>query len=282
MEDEEGWPLLREELIQSPVDLALMIEVRRRNSNRPGDAPEVRARHAAILTHSTALEPHYPLRLLDHQVAVILEHNDLDGELVNFWRVIQNHPQEFFKCCARMVPSRELFEWERYRDTAGLTDIQRASRYYYLQRLAFGGQMRNLNFGTSSIRPPGFHLAELRKSLPEMERRLQRVLIENLDAVKCIRRYDRATTFFYVDPPYWGERKYTLSLESADYDRLARELKQIKGRFLMTLNDCEPIRRIFGGFVIEAAESGYFIANSRRARNARPKGGQLLIHNLKQ
>ncbi len=155
--------------------------------------------------------------------------NDLDGELVNFWRVIQNHPWEFFNCCARLIPSRELFEWERHRDTAGLTDIQRASRYYYLQRLAFGGQMRNLNFGTSSIRPPGFHLAELRTSLPAIERRLQRVLIENLDAVECIRRYDRATTLFYVDPPYWGERKYTLSLESTDYDRLARELKQIKG-----------------------------------------------------
>jgi len=208
--------------------------------------------------------------------------NDLDGELVNFWRVIQNHPQEFFSWCERMVPSRELFEWERRRDTAGLTDIQRAARYYYLQRLAFGGQMRHLNLGTSSIRPPGFHLSELKKSLPEVEKRLQRVLIENLDAVECIRRYDRATTFFYVDPPCWGERKYTLSLDSTDYDRLARELKEIKGRFLMTLNDCEPIRRIFGGFVIEAAESGYFIANPRRARNARPRGLQLLIHNLKR
>ncbi len=208
--------------------------------------------------------------------------NDLDGELVNFWRVIQNHPQEFFSWCERMVPSRELFEWERRRDTAGLTDIQRAARYYYLQRLAFGGQMRHLNLGTSSIRPPGFHLSELKKSLPEVEKRLQRVLIENLDAVECILRDDRATTFFYVDPPCWGERKYTLSLDSTDYDRLARELKEIKGRFLMTLNDCEPIRRIFGGFVIEAAESGYFIANPRRARNARPRGLQLLIHNLKR
>jgi len=207
--------------------------------------------------------------------------NDLDGELINFWRVIQNHADEFLRWCHRLVPSREIFEAERYRGTDGLTDIQRAARYFYLQRLAFGGDMKALNLGTSSVRPPAFHLAELADSLPKVQKRLQRVLIECLYACECLRRYDRATTFFYLDPPYWGSPKYRWSFSSdQDYEQLAAILSKIKGKFLLTLNDCDSTRRIFSEFTIETAKCGYFIANTRNATNARPMQSQLFIHNM--
>ena len=137
--------------------------------------------------------------------------NDLDGELINFWRVIQNHPEEFLHWCQKMLPAREMFEAERGRSAAGLTDIQGAARYYYLQRLAFGGGMSPLNFGISSVRPPAFHPAALRMTLLEIQKRLQRVLIENLEACNAL-KYDRASTFFYLDPPYLSEQKYRFPL----------------------------------------------------------------------
>lgn len=206
--------------------------------------------------------------------------NDQDGELINFWRVAQNHPDELLRWCERLLPSRELFASQRQACLEQLTDVQRAARYFYLQRLAFGGQMKHLNFGVSAIKPPGFDMEAFRQRLPQIQARLQRVLIERQDAVECLKKYDRKTTFFYLDPPYWGEQKYRLNFGLADYQRLADALKKLNGSFLMTLNDCEPIRRIFAGFTFETVQSGYFIANSRGAKNARPRRGQLLIHNL--
>lgn len=206
--------------------------------------------------------------------------NDLDGELINFWRVVQNHSEEFLRCCERLLPSREIFECERSRTTAGLTDIQRAVRYYYLQRLAFGGGMKSLNFGTSSIRAPAFDVEGLKASLSAVQKRLQRVMIECLDACDCIEKYDRPSTFFYLDPPYLTQQKYRFPFTERDFARLADSLRTLRGKFLMTVNDCEVIRGLFGDFQIEAAESSYFIANAKGARNARPRQRQLLIHNL--
>ena len=208
--------------------------------------------------------------------------NDVDGELINFWRVVHNHPDEFLRCCERLLPSREMFEAERSRSTTGMTDIQRATRYYYLQRLAFGGGMKTLNFGTSSIRAPAFHVEGLKASLFAVQKRLQRVLIECLDACDCIEKYDRPSTFFYLDPPYLGGQKYRFPFTEQDFELLAVSLGTLRGKFMMTVNDCDVIRRVFGRFKIESVESSYFIANAKDARNARPRQRQLLVHNLER
>lgn len=72
--------------------------------------------------------------------------NDMDGELVTFWRVIQNHLEEFLRFYKYAVISREIFDLEKRRDPATLTDIQRAVRYYYLKRLCFGGKVDGRHF----------------------------------------------------------------------------------------------------------------------------------------
>ena len=56
-------------------------------------------------------------------------------------------------------------------------------------------------------------------------------------------------------------------------------LRKIKGKFLMTLNDCDAVRQIFSNCTIETVQAGYFIANARDTKNARPRTSQLLIHN---
>ncbi|MCE5334004.1 MAG: DNA adenine methylase, partial [Desulfobacteraceae bacterium] len=68
--------------------------------------------------------------------------NDINSDLVAFWRVVQNHLEEFFRQFKYLLVSREWFEdWKRQAVAGGLTDIQRAARFYYLQRCGFGGRV---------------------------------------------------------------------------------------------------------------------------------------------
>ena len=67
--------------------------------------------------------------------------NDLDSDLISFYRVLQNHLEEFLRQYKWLLQSREWFnDWKDQLDGRGLTDIQKAARYYYLQRLCFGGK----------------------------------------------------------------------------------------------------------------------------------------------
>ncbi len=83
-----------------------------------------------------------------------------------------------------------------------LTDIQRAARFYYLQKQAFGGKVAEHSFGTSTTSPPRFNLLRIEEELSAAHLRLSRTVIEHMDWQQCIERYDRPHTLFYCDPPY--------------------------------------------------------------------------------
>ncbi|NQU75729.1 MAG: DNA adenine methylase, partial [Planctomycetes bacterium] len=117
--------------------------------------------------------------------------NDADGELVNFWRIIQHHLEEFLRYYKYAVVSRKVFELENRKDPTTLTDIQRAVRYHYLQKLGFGGKTHGRTFGVSASSGPRLNLATIEDTLLEVHWRLERVIVENLDAVAFIARYDR-------------------------------------------------------------------------------------------
>src|ERR1700756_5339137 len=73
--------------------------------------------------------------------------NDLDGEVVNFYRVCQSHHEELIRYMRFMLLSREWFERLQKTPPACLTDIQRAARYLYLQKISFGGRVRSQSYG---------------------------------------------------------------------------------------------------------------------------------------
>lgn len=78
--------------------------------------------------------------------------------------------------------------------------------------------------------------------------RLQKVVIENKDCVKLIRQYDRPESFFYCDPPYYNADQYyeAVSTDGFDHTGLANALLGIKGKFLLSYNDCPEIRALPG------------------------------------
>jgi len=208
--------------------------------------------------------------------------NDADLELITFWRVIQHHLEEFLRYYKWSVISRHLFDLANKQDPRLLTDVQRAVRYYYVQRLCFGGRTAARTWGYSAARPMGLNLETMEDVLLETHWRLKRVTIEHLEACVCIQRYDRATTLFYVDPPYYHvTQSYAHRLDDAGYVRLRDTLSGIKGRFVLSLNDHPDVRHLFARFRQRRVAVRYSSGNSRVAHATRStERGELLIHNL--
>lgn len=202
--------------------------------------------------------------------------NDLDSELISFYRVLQNHLEEFLKQFKWLLSSREWFEdWKRQQDAGGLTDIQKAARYYYLQRHAFGGRVRNRSFGVGVGRKPKINLVRMEEELSEVYLRLTEVVIENLTWQEFISRYDRPDTFFYIDPPYWQAPFYKHNLNSlSDYQEMSTILKSIQGSFILSINDLPEIRDVFSDFYLKPVTLAYSIS-----KDTQTEGKELIISN---
>lgn len=133
--------------------------------------------------------------------------NDLNGQLVNLYRVVQHHFDEFVRQFDWVLTSREEFLRLQAVEPDGLTDIQRAARFFYLQHTAFGGKPIAQHFGTATT-GKAWRAADISASLQAARQRLSGVYIEHESWDKCFKRYDREHTFFYLDPPYWQTAGY--------------------------------------------------------------------------
>ena len=156
-------------------------------------------------------------------------------------------------------------EFERLKNTSPdtLTDFERAARFIYLQKCAFGGKVMSRSFGVSKDRPARFEITRLAETLDDIHDRLCGVTIECLPYQDFIPRYDSSGTLFYLDPPYYDcENYYGKDVFSkTDFDRLAEILSSIKGKFLLSLNDKPEVREIFKTFKISQITTTY--ANAR-------------------
>jgi len=207
--------------------------------------------------------------------------NDMDNELVTFWRVVQNHLEEFLRYFKFAVTSRRIFEIESMKNPETLTDVQKAVRYFYLQRTGFGGKVFNRTFGTSATGPARLNLSNIEERLLEVHWRLSKVQIEHLDACECIKRYDRETTVFYLDPPYWETAGYAVAFGADDYIRLRTVLSSIKGRFVMSLNDVKGVRDTFKPFNISKVSTKYSTGNGHTDQGLRAREiSEVLITNF--
>lgn len=202
--------------------------------------------------------------------------NDLDSELVAFYKVIKYHLEEFLRQFKWVLVSREWWEdWKRQQEAGGLTDIQKAARYYYLQRQCFGGKVKGRTFAANQETYPRINLLRLEEELSAVHLRLSRVTIENLNWSDFVKRYDRPATFFYMDPPYFKAPCYNHNfLKIEDYQNMATVLAQVQGKFLLSINDMPEIREVFKQFKIEPASVRYSV-NNKCAKVA----AELLIRN---
>lgn len=205
--------------------------------------------------------------------------NDRGRDIATLFRILQRHYPQFLDCLRFQLTTRAEFERLTRVDPETLTDLERAARFLYLQRTAFGGKVSGRNFGVSKDRPGRFNLTMLEPMLEDLHSRLAGVVIECLDWADFIPRYDGADTLFYLDPPYWGcEDDYGKAMFArADFQRLAAMLAGIKGRFILSLNDLPDVRETFSAFDLIEVRTTYTISSARND----PAGGraELLIRN---
>lgn len=91
-----------------------------------------------------------------------------------------------------------------------------------------------------------------------------------------IKRYDRETTFFFCDPPYLDVTGYGKTFNEGNHIKLRDALSNIKGKFLLSINDHQTIRELYKEFKIIEMSVPYSVSRERKAR----KGyAELLITN---
>ena len=192
--------------------------------------------------------------------------NDRNGEIMNLFRIVRDHPDELKRQFRWALTSRGEFKRLVVVPTATLTDIQRAARFAFLQHMTFGGKPAHMaspsDCRAQPTRVPTFGAAKIMRRIESAHHRLQNVFLEDLDWTEFIPRYDRHSTLFYVDPPYWGNEKvYGEGLfAQADFVRLSEMLRGLRGQFLLSLNDRPEVRELFRGFKIETVNTYYSVS----------------------
>ena len=177
-------------------------------------------------------------------------YNDFNPNLTNLFRCVRDAPEELIGELEFTLNSRLDFQHIRkeLKKTSELPDVKRAAYFYQLIRQSyasgldsFGAQPRSMWDNFPLIRASCY--------------RLQKVAVECKDFEKLIRQYDRPDTFFYCDPPYYSTEDYyeDVGFTADDHQRLADALCGIKGKFLLSYNDCPEIRALYRkpGMVIE-------------------------------
>ena len=214
----------------------------------------------------------YFLRPVPAPVEVI---NDVNGDLVNLYRVVQHHLEEFVRQFKWAISSRQVFKWQQQTIPETLTDIQRAARFYYLQHHAFGGKISGQTFGTATT-SPAVNLLRIEESLSAAHLRLAGTHVENLPWLECAKRYDREHTFIYLDPPYWQTEGYGVPFEFGEYEAMAAFMRSARGKVMVSINDHPDIRAAFSGFHFLELDIRYSVANIHGKPST---SGELVITN---
>lgn len=193
--------------------------------------------------------------------------NDISGDVANLFRILQRHYPQFMETLRFQITSRREFDRLSRTDPSTLTDLERAARFLYLQRLAFGGKVRGQNFGIS-MQGGRFNLMKLAPQLEEIHERMAGVVIENLPWRRFVERYDRPTTLFYLDPPYWGsEDDYGKAVFTRDdFAEMAAVLGNIRGRFVLSLNAVQGVFETFSKFQIEEVKCSYSVGGGGHSK----------------
>jgi DNA adenine methylase len=185
--------------------------------------------------------------------------NDIDQEVVTFFRVVKEKRDELIASFEWELVSRAEFQRLASLDSAQLTDVQRAHRFYYLIMAGWGGELKYPRFQTSIS--DGGHgnrligaLETLKERIAPVHQRLKTVIIENLRWQDCVERYDRPTAVMYIDPPYPDNGvNYAYNMRGWDeHQELADRLHKTDCKWILSSYDIPKIRELYPeNYVVE-------------------------------
>ena len=193
--------------------------------------------------------------------------NDYNEELINLHRCIRKYPETLQMYLNQLLISRTLFEDIKNGKCKPRNDIERAAFYFFRIKLSFGSKGDSFAMTAKHEKPNSIYI-----NFFKWAKRLKFVTIENMDFEKLIKTYDRKEAFFYCDPPYFETKIYykNSNFNLEDHRRLFETLKNIKGRFLLSYNDCDYIRELYKDFnIIQSKEIRYTLqdmSNNKRVK----------------
>lgn len=200
-------------------------------------------------------------------------YNDINGELINFWKYIKYHPEAFVAELNDYLVSRELFE--EAKNPYQRTELERAVRFYYMIAVSYGSQSKNFCLMQGHKYLPLKTLEKVKKA----SARLQNVVIEKTDYEKLILRVDTENTFFYIDPPYYKRENFYKRDDAeafSGHNKLSELLLDLKGKFILSYNDDPYIKNLYSSkkFILQTVEAPYTISGKNQIQT------ELLIRNF--
>ncbi len=222
------------------------------------------------------------LTLLYLEEAHEIHLNDADPAIFDFWWAVINQNSALLD---RLDKKRvSMAEWRRqrsvYRKSGRVSRLRRAFAAFYLNRCNRSGIIMN-GGPVGGVRQTGrwklnarFNKAELRNRLGRVAEYGDRIHVSGDDGLEFIDRLDTASTFFFIDPPYFhkGETLYLNTLDAAYHASLAERLRQLaSAAWILTYDDCTEVRRMYRGWARVRPFSLRYVAAERRG------GHELLI-----
>jgi len=198
--------------------------------------------------------------LINREPSPVETYNDIHGEVVNFFRVLREQKDALVEAIGLTPFSRAEFEAAIKEPVEGLTELERARRFYILARQVRTGLAQKASTGrwahcllTSRAGMAGAVSRWLGavEDLPLIAQRLLRVQIENEPAIKVIRRYDSKETLFYCDPPYPHDSRgdanaYANEMTDEQHSELAEVLRNVKGKVALSGYHCKLMDKLYG------------------------------------
>lgn len=193
--------------------------------------------------------------LLNREPCGVETYNDIHEDVVNFFRVLREHPDELIMLLNLTPYSRKEYEYSI--NEAGLSDVKRARRFFTHVRQAYGGVLIGNSWnaaktqsarGMSKIVSAWWGAID---NLQAMASRILRVQIECRDAIKVIQTYDAPDALHYIDPPYSGAQLgYEYKYSNKQWKHLSDVLHQCDGSVAVSAYRNRYVDELFDGWTI--------------------------------
>jgi len=205
--------------------------------------------------------------------------NDIDHDLINSFQVVSNPKlrTKLIKKIEKITPSKRLFQ--KLKEWEPKTKIDKAYRYFVINRTAYSGIMNLPNWG--------FHPTKSVQSNKWADRLIQagkklenKVKITNVSFLEVIKKPSSKKVWLFIDPPYYKadqKRAYSHSFTHEDHIKLLEALKKTKHFFCLTYDNCEEIKKLYSWANIYEIDWMYHTANSNVT--TRKVGRELIISN---
>lgn len=187
-------------------------------------------------------------------------YNDYNSELTNLFNVIRHHSNEFMRQFVLLPKSEAIFQFLITNDQ--LTDIQKAVATYVKYSWSFSSNGKFFS-------PKPRNRYNFYRKIIVISQRLETVSILNHSFENVIQRYNKSNVFMYLDPPYYDfEYLYEKKFSKDSHVLLRDLLRNFKGKFCLSYNDCPEIRGLYSDFKIVELETTYtsFAAGERKAK----------------